>query len=230
MGSRSWSPFHPLPIRPVCSLLPCGSTRTRLTAYRSLLSPVILLNVGPTPVTFHASQDIICRLPFFRAALQGGFREATDGIINMPDDEPDTVASLLEFLYVGSYTYTFDGEASTDGRAKDIAAASFHVRLHALASKYDCEALVAIQRRSMAYVLDGMEGREVLSVLREMYDSGFVIRDWGGSEEMAAVKSRIPGILRELYAECEVELDGVWAECPGLATDLLKLLAVGYSV
>lgn len=180
-------------------------------------------------MTFHASQDIICHLPFFRAALQGGFREATDKIINMPDDEPDTVASLLEFLYVGRYTYTFDNEASTEGRAKDMAASSFHVRLHALASKYDCEALVAIQRRSIAHMLDGLEGMEVVSLLREMYDSGFVVRDWDGSKEMAAVKSRIPGILGELYAECEEELDGVWAECPGLATDLLKLLAVGYS-
>lgn len=227
MGARSWSPFHPLPIRPVCSLLPCSSTRTGLTARRSLLSPVILLHVGSTPVTFHANQDIICRLPFFRAALQGGFREATDKIINMPDDEPDTVASLLEFLYVGSYTYAFDGEASTEVPAKDMAAASFHVRLHAVASKYDCEALVAIQRRSIAYVLDGLDGMEVVSVLREMYDSGFVMRDWDGTEEMAALKTRIPGILQELYAACEEELHGVWAECPGLAVDLLKLLAVG---
>lgn len=145
----------------------------------------------------------------------------------MPDDEPDTVASLLEFLYVGSYTYTFDGEASTDVPVKDMAAASFHVRLHALASKYDCEALVAIQRRSIAYVMDALEGMEVVSVLREMYESGFVIRDWDGSEEMAAVKTRIPGILRELYGACEEELDGVWAECPRLAADLLRLLAVG---
>lgn len=190
------------------------------------MSPVILLQVGSTPVTFRAYEDIICRLPFFRAALQGGFREATDKIVKMPDDEPDVVASLLEFLYVGSYTYTFDSEATTDAPPRDIDEASFHVRLHALARKYDCEALEALERRSVAYVLDGLEGMEVVKVLKEMYDSGWVVRDWDGSEELAAVKKRIPGIMRELYGTCEEELEGVWAECTGLAVELLRLMAL----
>lgn len=191
------------------------------------MSPVIQLHVGSTPVTFHAYEDIICRLPFFRAALHGGFREATDKSISMPDDAPDIVASLLEFLYIGSYTYTFDGAATTDAPVKDMAEALFHVRLHALACKYDCEALAVVQRRSIGYVLDGLDGMDVVNVLREMYDTGLVVRDWDGSEEMAAVTNRVPGILRELYGACEEELECVWAECPGLAADLLRLLAVG---
>lgn len=190
------------------------------------MSHVIHLQVGPTPVTFHAYEDIICGLPFFRAALQGGFREAADTIVKMPEDEPDTVAALLEFLYVGSYTYTFDGAATTDVPAKDINQASFHVRLHALACKYDCMGLRALERRSIAYVLDGLEGMDVVRVVKEMYQVGWVVKEWDGSEEMAAVKKRIPGIMRTLYGTSEAELDAVWAECPGLAADLLKLMAL----
>lgn len=144
----------------------------------------------------------------------------------MPDDEPDIVASLLEFLYVGSYTYTFDGATITDVPAKDISEASFHVRLHALACKYDCEALRALERRSIAYVLDGLEGMDVVRVVQELYESGLVVKDWDKGEEMAPLKKRIPGILRKLYGTCEEELNGVWAECPMLAADLLRLMAL----
>lgn len=189
------------------------------------MSPIIQLQVGPTPVTFHAYEDIVCRLPFFRAALRGGFREAADKIVKMPDDEPDIVASLLEFLCVGSYTYTFDG-AATDIPVRDITEASFHVRLHALARKYDCEALEALERRSLAYVLDGLDGLDVVRVVREIHETGWVAKDWDESEEMEAVKKRIPGIMRGLYEEFEEQLDGMWAECPGLAADLLRLTSL----
>lgn len=191
------------------------------------MSPMIVLQVGSTPVTFYAYEDIICRLSFFRAALQGGFCEAADKIVKMPEDEPDTVASLLEFLYVGSYTYTFDGADATAVPAKDINEASFHVRLHALASKYDCKALAALERRSIAYVMEGLEGMDVVRVVKEMYESGWVVRDWDGSEVMAAVKKRIPGIMRQLYGTSQEELDVMWAGCPGLAADLLRLMALG---
>lgn len=190
------------------------------------MSPVILLQVGTTPVTFHTNEDILCSLPFFRAALQGGFREATDKIIKMPDDEPDIVGSLLEFLYVGSYTYTIDDGDTGDASPKDIDEALFHVRLHSLACKYDCEALVALERRNVAYVLDGLKGMDVVKVVREMHESGWVVRDWEGSEEMAAVKKRIPGIMKELYGTCGEELDGMWTECPGLSAELLRLMAL----
>lgn len=181
------------------------------------MSPVIVLQVGSTPVTFQASEDILCRLPFFRAALQGGFREATDKIVSMPDDEPALVASLLEFLYLGSYTYISNS-------AKDKDEASFHVSLHAIAGKYGCPALEEVERRSIGYVLDGLKGLDVIKVVKEMYERGWVAKDWSILKEFAAVKERIPGIISELYAAGGEELDSLWADCPGLAADLMRLM------
>lgn len=176
---------------------------------------MLLRNLLPLP---------ICRLPFFHAALHGGFREATDKVIAMPDDDPDTIASLLEFLYLGTYAYTFPADA-TDVPAKDIAKASFHVRLHALASKYDCAELAALQRRSVAYVLEGLDGMDVVMVVKEMYESGWAVRDWD-EELMGAVRHRMPGIMRALYGTCEEELEGVGGACPALAQELLRLVVL----
>ncbi|KAM0432994.1 hypothetical protein ACHAPT_004699 [Fusarium lateritium] len=57
---------------------------------------------------FNTHRAIVCtQSPFFRAALSGGFKEGTSGIVSLLDDDPDIVQCFLEFLYTGSY--------STDG-------------------------------------------------------------------------------------------------------------------
>lgn len=182
---------------------------------------MILLHVGPTPVTFHVYEAIICRLPFFQAAIQSGFREATDNVIAMPEDDPDTVASLLEFLYLGTYAYTYACESP----AKDIAEASFHVRLHALARKYDCAELVALERRSVACVLERLDGMQLVMVVKEMHESGWGVREWD-EEVMGPLKKRISRVMRRLYETCEEELEDVLVGCPRLAQDLLRLVVL----
>lgn len=181
------------------------------------MSAVIVLHVGPTPVTFQASEAILCRLPFFRAALRGEFREATDKIVALPDDDPVLVASLLEFLYLGSYTYIAD-------TAKDSTEASFHVALHAMAGKYGCEELQALESRNVADVLHGLDRLEVVRVVKEMYEGGWVAKEWSVKKEFVAVKVRIPRIIGQLYVGGGEELDILWAECPGLAADLMRLM------
>lgn len=188
---------------------------------------MILLQVGPTPVTFHVYEAIICGLPFFQAAIHSGFREATDNVIAMPEDDPETVASLLEFLYLGTYAYTYacDGPSQAEMPAKDIAEASFHVRLHALARKYDCTELVALERRSVACVLEGLDGMQLVMVVKEMHESGWGVREWD-EEVMGPLKKRIPQVMRGLYETCDEELEGVLAGCPRLAQDLLRLVVL----
>lgn len=41
------------------------------------MSPTVTLTAGPDAKEIKASQGILCQLPFFRAALEGEFREAT---------------------------------------------------------------------------------------------------------------------------------------------------------
>lgn len=135
----------------------------------------------------------------------------------MPDDEPALVASLLEFLYVGSYTYMSDN-------AKDKDEASFHIRLYTMAGKYGCTALESVEQKSVAYVLDGLKGLDVMKVVKEMDERGLGAKDWSPLEEYFLVKKRIPVIISELYAAGGEEIEGLWAECPGLAADLMRLM------
>ena len=67
------------------------------------------LRVGPdTPeypaVVLYVHNKVLSKLPFFVAALNGNFLEATTRVINMPEDNPEIVAKLMQFLYTGSYT------------------------------------------------------------------------------------------------------------------------------
>lgn len=137
------------------------------------------------------------------------------------------MASLLEFLYLGTYAYTFPADAPSPAEvpAKAIAEASFHVRLHALVSKYDCTDLASLERRSVAYVLEGLDGMDVVMVVKEMYQSGWGVREWD-EELMGPVRRRIPGIMKSLYQTCEKRLHGVWGACPGLAEELLRLVVL----
>lgn len=41
------------------------------------MSPTVTPTAGPDAKEIQASQGILCQLPFFRAALEGVFREAT---------------------------------------------------------------------------------------------------------------------------------------------------------
>lgn len=107
---------------------------------------------------------------------------------------------------------------------KDKDEASFHIRLYAMAGKYDCTALESVERRSVVYVLAGLKGMDLMKVVKEMYERGLGAKDWSVLEEFLAVKKRIPGIISELYAAGGEEIEGLWAECPGLAADLMRLM------
>lgn len=192
------------------------------------MSPVIELQVGPNGVIFYAYKDILCRLPFFQAALNGQFKEASEKAIKMPDDEPDIVSALLEFLYVGNYTYTYDPASSSAGGipVQDSSEGSFHVRLHALASKYDCQPLSDLTRKSVAYVFDGLITIDAIHLLKEMYENSWVLRDWEDDTEMCRVKQGLPQLMKQLYRSHQDGLEAILAECPALAIDLLRLVSL----
>ena len=52
----------------------------------------------------HVPSEVLNKLPFFVAALNNNFLEASTRVINMPEDNPEIIAKLMQFLYVGSYT------------------------------------------------------------------------------------------------------------------------------
>jgi len=69
----------------------------------SLTSPIITLVVGHDQRIFAAHEDVLCRSPFFSAALKGQWLEAGTKKVELPDEEPEILFCVLEFLYKGDY-------------------------------------------------------------------------------------------------------------------------------
>lgn len=194
------------------------------------MSLVVTLVVGEEEINMHAYEDVLCRLPFFRAALRTGFKEMSDKKIMMPDEEPEIVAALIEFLYVGSYTYTYAPEADTiDTPPCDLKQGSFHLRVYATASKYDYQGLAEVAMKSLIYVLRQIDGIDVIQLLKETYERGCDIALWEAGGDMTAFEHELPVILKRVYVTHAEDMKSIVVECPLLANDLLRLSASAHS-
>lgn len=69
-----------------------------------LTSPIITLVVGREGRLFAAHEDQLTRSPFFAAALKGQFFESDVKKVVLPDEEPEILSCVLEYLYKGDYT------------------------------------------------------------------------------------------------------------------------------
>ena len=79
------------------------SRRLILIPFSSLTSPIITLCVGPEQRLFAAHEDVLTLSPFFSACLKGQFLEAHSKRIDLPDEQPEILSSVLEYLYKGDY-------------------------------------------------------------------------------------------------------------------------------
>lgn len=67
-----------------------------------LTSAIITLVVGQDQRLFAAHEDVLCHSPFFASALRGQFFDDSRRI-NLPDEEAEVFACILEYLYKGDY-------------------------------------------------------------------------------------------------------------------------------
>lgn len=78
---------------------------------------------------------------FFAAACNGRFKEASTGILVLPDDDPSTVAQMLEFLYKYDCTDSYKG---TDGESLTVSDRLITaLLLDGIADKYDIPKLTS---------------------------------------------------------------------------------------
>ncbi|KAL1989494.1 hypothetical protein VTN49DRAFT_6691 [Thermomyces lanuginosus] len=68
-----------------------------------LTSPIVTMLVGHEQRLFAAHEDVLSRSPFFEAVLKGQFLEAGPKQVDLPDEEPEIISCVLEFLYKGDY-------------------------------------------------------------------------------------------------------------------------------
>jgi BTB/POZ domain len=60
--------------------------------------------VGPDQRLFAAHEDVLCHSSFFQAACRGQFLESHSKRINLPEESPEILSSVLEYLYKGDYS------------------------------------------------------------------------------------------------------------------------------
>lgn len=197
------------------------------------MNPDVKIYAGPNRTEYHASEESLCKLEFFRACLQGKFKEATEKAINMPDDDAAAVAALIEFLYTGRYTYAYtqDGTELRAGSAgailhipvTDILQAEFHLAVYSVASKYDFQALGAAAAQNLRVITREADVVRVLQVCEAMYRDGLQISDLGKGETSAGFKGRLTEWVKSLCNEHRVELVTATGKYPDLACDLMDL-------
>ncbi len=59
--------------------------------------------VGREQRLFAAHEDVLCHSPYFAVALKGKFLEGGAKRVELPDEEPEIISCVLEFLYKGDY-------------------------------------------------------------------------------------------------------------------------------
>lgn len=206
-----------------------------LSNFSHLMSPNITLCIGPNQVKLHANEDTLCQLPFFTAALRGNFKEATERVITMPEDNPCDVSALIEFISTGNYTCMYDPASSELCKGSTAPVASlteglFHVDIHAIATKYDCPELAALAARNIQVVAAELDSLNALRVWQAAYSTGLRLPEGERNFEAYCDRRGLVGWVKCLFAEYPEEMREVMAECPTLGFDLFRISMEGVTV
>lgn len=69
-----------------------------------LTSPMVTLIVSPERRIFAAHEDVLSRSAYFRALIQDQrWGDAANKVVDLPEEEPEILSCVLEFLYKGDY-------------------------------------------------------------------------------------------------------------------------------
>ena len=78
-----------------------------------MFDTIVEITVGPDEVLFKLHKGLLCNAStYFKAALEGGFKEASEKKISLPEDDPDMFKRFQLWLYTGSVVES-PTEAST---------------------------------------------------------------------------------------------------------------------
>jgi len=69
----------------------------------TLTSAIITICVGSEQRVFAGHEDVLRRSSYFEAAVKSQFFDNKERRINLPDEHPEILSAVLEFLYKGDY-------------------------------------------------------------------------------------------------------------------------------
>ncbi|KAH6628428.1 hypothetical protein F5144DRAFT_536893 [Chaetomium tenue] len=121
---------------------------------------------------YKVHRAVVCtQSDFFSAACRGGFKEAQEGKIDLPDDSPRLVHIMVHYLY------HFDYDAEMGGHEPDVEELAegplyTHARVYALAEKYLIHGLKAVALRQFkAVIASSFNMIDFLQAMEEVYMS-----------------------------------------------------------
>ena len=112
----------------------------------TLTSAIITLCVGPEQRLFAAHEDVLCNSPFFEACCRGQFLESHSKRISLPEEQPEVLSSILEYLYKGDYyprlmhnkrrdTWELEDASSSNGGPSTVESTVAHQAAQAIVLK-----------------------------------------------------------------------------------------------
>lgn len=201
---------------------------------------------------FHVHESILCELDFFKAALKGGFKEASSKLIKMPEDDPIFMECFVEFLYGSNYQEPI--HSVPEGRELPLdykylfMRGLYHARVVVLGEKYSFEELYNKAARNMSrlgiYINPGaattandVDFLEYIVQLYEMSGPSSVLRIPKTNDTVrssttkpivwdAQTASRWVGRMWRDSVQKPL-LKEAFKRCPDLAEDLLLMIASG---
>lgn len=208
----------------------CGPSNEDTPSH--LMSPIATLYVGQERVQFHVHEDTLTKLAFFQAALQGKFKEALEKTIAMPEDDPSKISSLIEFLYTGNYTYTYDPrnvqpKDGSDTPVGDLAEGLYHLGVYVVASKYDSPKLSDMAVANFKAVATELNNINTLRLWKAAYAEDLQLPRAKQDFEQNCCGEGLDSWVKGLFEEHYEEMDETIFTCPQLARDLLRIATIG---
>lgn len=183
--------------------------------------------VGKERVEFHVHEVKICKLPFFRNALQAELQESGERRINMPDDNLVEVSGLLEWMYTGDFKHSRldwmnSGKIHESSEQHTfLELGKFYLVLGGIANKYDCRLLWDKMNEGFLQIIKSLDGIEKLRIWTLAYGSGRIhFPDYSDSHKgIRETRDWVQGLCNNNRAEFVQAL----SEFPELAYDLLRV-------
>ncbi|QDS76447.1 hypothetical protein FKW77_004561 [Venturia effusa] len=82
---------------------------------------IVTVEIGPdkTPFTAHKDLLVACS-PYFKAAFEGSFREASEKSVHIADVKPSTFQHFLDWLYFKKLGWCFPGRKAQEGERRCV--------------------------------------------------------------------------------------------------------------
>ncbi|ODM23991.1 hypothetical protein SI65_01581 [Aspergillus cristatus] len=152
-------------------------------------SPIVTLSVGPEKRLFACHEDILCASPYFATFCREQFGISARGKrIELPNEQPEVLSCVLEYLYRGDYTPRLVHNArreqweledmGTDSEGQSHGATMFHqaaggvilrdTAVYCAAEKYTLEPLKRLALRKQG-LHTGIQCSTILTSARYAY-------------------------------------------------------------